>query len=218
MPKKKTRRNASPIIAVLDSDRRGAEKTRKILTSAGFKAKCASDIDAFLPQAKRTQPMVVVCECRLAGWKVPDLIQAFDERGIPAETIIYTKYATVSDAVEFIQAGVYHLIEKSARDQLLIDTVNRALRCVTENAAQVAESRDTRRKLALLTSRESEVVHLLAHGLHNEEVARKLKIRARTVEAHRASVMRKFETNKFIDIVRRYLLLELSSRSGCGSN
>ncbi len=218
MPKKNSRRKASPIIAVIDSDRRTAEKTRKVLTSAGFKAKCASDIDAFLTQAKRTQPMVVVCECRLAGWKVPDLIRAFDERGIPAETIIYTKYATVADAVEFIQAGVYHLIEKSARDQLLIDTVNRALRCVTENAAQVAESRDTRRKLALLTSREAEIVQLLAYGMHNDDVAKRLKINARTVEAHRANIMRKFETSKFMDVVRRYLLLELSSRSGCGSS
>lgn len=215
MPKKRTRRNATPSIIIIDSERRAAEKTRKLLTSAGFKAKCVEDIDTFVGKAKRTQPTVVISESRLPGWKIPDLIQALAERDVPAVTIIYTKHATVSDAVDFIQSGAFHLIEKDSRDQLLIETVNRALNYVSEIVSRVAECRDTRRKLSQLTTREAEVVQLLAYGKHNHEIAKILKIRDRTVEAHRANIMRKFETNKFMDVVRRYLLLELTSRSGC---
>ena len=215
MKKKRTRRNAPPSIIIIDSERRAAEKTRKLLTSAGFKAKCVEDIDTSGGKAKRTQPTGVISESRLPGWKIPDLIQALAERDVPAVTIIYTKHATVSDAVDFIQSGAFHLIEKDSRDQLLIETVNRALNYVSEIVSRVAECRDTRRKLSQLTTREAEVVQLLAYGKHNHEIAKILKIRDRTVEAHRANIMRKFETNKFMDVVRRYLLLELTSRTGC---
>lgn len=53
-----------------------------------------------------------------------------------------------------------------------------------------------------LTARESEILQLLAEGRSNKEVARRLSIGVKTVEAHRAAIMRKIGANSIVDVVR----------------
>jgi DNA-binding NarL/FixJ family response regulator len=53
-----------------------------------------------------------------------------------------------------------------------------------------------------LTPREREVVQLLAEGRSNKEVATMLGISVKTVEAHRANIMRKLQLHSSVDLAR----------------
>ena len=53
-----------------------------------------------------------------------------------------------------------------------------------------------------LTSREREIVQLLAKGNSNKAIASASDLSIKTVETHRASIMRKLELKSFADIVR----------------
>jgi DNA-binding NarL/FixJ family response regulator len=53
-----------------------------------------------------------------------------------------------------------------------------------------------------LTSREREIVQLLAEGNSNKAIASRLDLSVKTVETHRASIMRKLELNSLADVVR----------------
>jgi DNA-binding NarL/FixJ family response regulator len=53
-----------------------------------------------------------------------------------------------------------------------------------------------------LTSREREIVQLLAEGRSNKQIARLLDLSVKTVETHRAAVMRKLELESLPDLVR----------------
>ena len=53
-----------------------------------------------------------------------------------------------------------------------------------------------------LTTREREIVQLLAEGNSNKDIARLLTLSVKTVETHRAAVMRKLELNSLADIIR----------------
>ena len=55
---------------------------------------------------------------------------------------------------------------------------------------------------SLLSSREREVLHLIAEGLSAKEIAVELKISTKTVEAHRTSLMRKLGVRKATELVR----------------
>lgn len=55
---------------------------------------------------------------------------------------------------------------------------------------------------SLLSSREREVLHLIADGLSAKEVAVELSISTKTVEAHRTSLMRKLNVRKATELVR----------------
>ena len=53
-----------------------------------------------------------------------------------------------------------------------------------------------------LTAREREIVQLLAEGKSNKHIATLLSISLKTVETHRASIMRKLDAHSVVDIVR----------------
>jgi len=53
-----------------------------------------------------------------------------------------------------------------------------------------------------LTSREREVVQLLAEGRSNKEIAKSLDLSVKTVESHRAALMRKLDLHSLADLVR----------------
>ncbi|MGI9431310.1 MAG: response regulator transcription factor, partial [Myxococcota bacterium] len=55
---------------------------------------------------------------------------------------------------------------------------------------------------SLLSAREREVLHLIADGLSAKEIAVKLGISSKTVEAHRTSLMRKLGARKATELVR----------------
>lgn len=60
----------------------------------------------------------------------------------------------------------------------------------------------SRKSSVSLTSREREIVQLLAEGCSNREVAQSLGISIRTAETHRAAVMRKFGVDSIAGLVR----------------
>lgn len=53
-----------------------------------------------------------------------------------------------------------------------------------------------------LTTREREIVQLLAEGLSNKEVAKRLDLSVKTVETHRSSAMRKLDAHSVVGLVR----------------
>lgn len=69
------------------------------------------------------------------------------------------------------------------------------LHSVSKEAAQ-------RRSADPLTPREREILQLLAEGRSNKEVARRLEIGVKTVEAHRAALMRKIGAKSIVEVVR----------------
>jgi DNA-binding NarL/FixJ family response regulator len=87
----------------------------------------------------------------------------------------------------------------------LIDAVRRALSQSTPVPAPVdgsGTSEDERQRLAKLTPREREVLHLLAQGKTNRQVAAHLGITTKTAETHRARIISKLELHSVSDLVR----------------
>ena len=57
-----------------------------------------------------------------------------------------------------------------------------------------------------MSERESEVLRLIASGYSNKEIAARLTLSVKTVEAHKANAMRKLDLNGRIDIVKYAVL------------
>jgi len=75
----------------------------------------------------------------------------------------------------------------------------------TQVAPAAARSRKPHERLAVLTSREREVLDLLVSGMTNKEIARLLQISHRTIEAHRAKIMEKTQATSFPHLIRMTL-------------
>jgi FixJ family two-component response regulator len=117
-------------------------------------------------------------------------------------------------AVEAIQQGAFDFVQKPYREQELLDRIQRALVKDRENRKALQERDRIRARLATLTPREREVMHLMTLGKPNKVMAAELGLSQRTVEIHRAHVMEKSGATSVAQLVRMVLDGEAAGASG----
>jgi DNA-binding NarL/FixJ family response regulator len=158
------------------------------------------------------KPDVVVLD-----WSMPELNGLEAAKQIRAalpetEILIFTMHESEELIREALSAGVRAVVVKSDVEGHLITAVESILKhnvyfspTVSETLrnALIRSPDNTRSSTATiaLTERELEVTRLLAEGKSNKEVATALSITTRTVETHRANIMRKLEINSIVELV-----------------
>lgn len=128
------------------------------------------------------------------------------------EMLIFTMHESEELIREALSSGVRAVVVKSDVEGHLIAAVESLLRHDVYFSPRVSETlRDAMMRAPedetsapapdKLTERELEVTRLLAEGRSNKEVATTLSISVRTVETHRATIMRKLEINSIVELV-----------------
>jgi DNA-binding NarL/FixJ family response regulator len=176
----------------------------------------AADGRAAITMAHELKPDVVVMDIsmpELNGLKATERLKK-----LCPEIKVLTLTRHVDDAYiqQVLKAGATgYVLKQSASVELV-----RAIRAVAAGhtyldpvvAGRVVESAVGRRATRSLTPdkdfspREQEVLRLIAWGYANKEIAARLQLSTRTVEAHKANAMRKMGMTSRIDIVRYALL------------
>jgi two-component system response regulator FixJ len=120
--------------------------------------------------------------------------------GIPV--IIVTGHGDVPLAVRAMKAGAVDFIEKPFDEQLMLDSVGRAIALSKETRSQASLSQAAENRMAILTARERQVLEHLVAGRANKVIAHELDISPRTVEIHRAHLMEKMQARSLSDLIR----------------
>jgi DNA-binding NarL/FixJ family response regulator len=124
-----------------------------------------------------------------------------------AEILIFTMHETEEMILSAFEAGARGFVLKSDDELELVEAIKVVSRHKTFFTPVASEAlldnllRPSMRD-SVLTDREREVVQLLAEGRSNKEVAAALDISVKTVETHRAAIMRKLEIDSIADLVR----------------
>ena len=103
-----------------------------------------------------------------------------------------------------LKLGAIDFIEKPCNDNLLIQKINHAIDLDHRNRDERLRRNRLERAYSTLTRRERDVLRLLVDGCSNKEVARDLELSPKTVERHRANIMRKLDVGSFAELVRDY--------------
>lgn len=128
------------------------------------------------------------------------------------EVLIFTMHETELLIREVLSAGARGYVLKSDAGRHLTNAVENLSHKKPFFTAKVSETlldaflkseakADERSVFRTLTDREREIVQLLAEGKSNKEIANKLNISVKTVETHRATVMRKLDLNSIVELV-----------------
>src|SRR3990167_4686261 len=121
----------------------------------------------------------------------------------PALPIIFISgHGDVPLAVRVMKAGAVDFLTKPFNDQILLESINKALRLDKANREKRQECAQIRAKFALLSMREVQVLQGIVAGKPNKVISAELKISLKTVEAHRASVMRKMSVRSVPELVK----------------
>jgi DNA-binding NarL/FixJ family response regulator len=165
--------------------------------------------------AKRLRPDFAVLDMsmpELNGLEATRLIL----KGRPqTKILIYTMHETEKIIVDVLDAGAHGVVLKSdAGDNIVaaVESIAKGRKFFTSRVAETVvdaylskrngTSADDAPSQIVLTTREREVVQLLAEGKANKEVADRLGISPRTAEGHRSEVMRKLKIGSLADLIR----------------
>ena len=129
-------------------------------------------------------------------------------RSVPAPIVFMSMYDAPDFEREAINAGASGFVSKTDSAGKLIEAVRTVLGRKTyfssqaTDAMQTGKTRGKKRAAGTLTAREREVLHLLAEGHTNKQVAARLGITTKTAETHRARIISKLELHSVSGLVR----------------
>ncbi len=147
---------------------------------------------------------------------LPELNGLEVTRRVLSEMPVAVLIVTVHDSEEVVQAaldaGASGYVLKAEAGRTLIEAVRSILRdgqfiserlhASAARASPDSQGLATRGSASRLTSREREVLQLLAEGAANKEIATALGITTKTAETHRARIMAKLELHSMSELVR----------------
>lgn len=166
----------------------------------------AANADDALAAVRRSSPDVVVLDVMLPG---VDGIQIAREllRENPTTRVLALSMMTDPEHVlAALQTGILgYAVKRQPASEVVhaIRTVARGERYVAPELEPIASQQAVARPaLASLTRREQEIFELCVSGLASKDIAQRLRISPRTVETHRARVLRKLNARSAVDLVR----------------
>lgn len=170
----------------------------------------AGDGYGAIDAAIRTVPDVAILDCALPRMNGLESARRIHHHLVGTELCLFSHVAEEAAVISALHAGVRGFILKSdAEEELLaaVDTVSRHhsyVSCAitrTMIGDYVAHMMEMPR-LVMLTPREREVVQLVAEGMSNKQIGKKLALSIKTVECHRGAAMRKAGWSSTADLVR----------------
>ena len=152
-------------------------------------------------------PGCLVLDVRMPGMSGIEAQHEMRSRGIALPIIFLTGHGDVDMAVGAVQDGAFDFLLKPVDNERFLNSVACAA-WVSAAAAAGLPGEDSLERLAALTKRERSLAQLIALGLTNREAAERSGIAQRTMEVHRANILRKLGVKTPEDIRR---LLEMAA-------
>jgi len=190
-------------VFIIDDDAAVRDSIQELVESVGLCAQTYVSAQAFLDSFQPERSGCLVLDVRMAGMSGLLLQEKLAELGAGIPVIIITGHGDVPMAVRALQAGAADFVQKPYRDQLLLDSINKALASDVAARRAASERVDQDEQLAALTTREREVLDKLLEGSTSKQTARQLAISPRTVEAHRRNILGKLELGSAKELIRR---------------
>lgn len=190
-------------IYIVDDDIQMADLLRHLFNTVGLQSELFTTAEAFLAAIDSAPHAVAVVDVRMPGMNGLECQATLQARGIHIPVIFVTAYAEVEMAVRAMQAGAFDFVEKPFNDQLLLETVQNAVKYVEESHAQIEKRLHTRRCLERLTEREYEILQFVVAGKSSNDIGEHLAISAKTVAVHRANMMHKMQADSVAELVKK---------------
>jgi len=192
-----------PTVFVVDDDQATRKSLRWLVETLGVPVQTFHSGASFLDSYDPAQPGCLVLDVMMGGGMSGlELQKELNERQIEIPVIVLTGYGDVPTAVRALKNGAVEFLEKPFDGEVLLEQVRRALSIDALRRRERDANEVVRQRLLKLTPREGEILNLVVDGLSSKEIATQLEVSFKTVEAHRAKIMRKMQANGVAQLVR----------------
>ncbi len=194
-------------VFVVDDDDALRDSILWLLESIGLSAEMHASATDFLKACNPERSGCLLLDVRMPGMSGMELLERLKANNVLLPVIIITGHGDVPMAVRAIKSGALDFIQKPFNGQDLLDRVQYALKLDQENRLKRSEISHLRAHFDTLTPREREIMDHVAAGKSSKIIARDLGISAKTVDIHRANIMKKLQVHSVADLIQTKLAL-----------
>ena len=194
--------SAVPIVFIVDDDVSVRESLELLVRDENWKPQTFCSAKEFLDHPRKRVPSCLVLDLSLPGLDGLELQKQLAAEHFDMPIIFITGHGDVPKTVQAMKAGALEFLTKPLNTDALVSAIRNALQRSSLALARNAEMQELWDRYASLTSREKQVMTLVASGLLNKQVGGELGISEITVKAHRGQVMQKMKANSLADLVR----------------
>jgi FixJ family two-component response regulator len=195
-------------VFLIDDDEAVRDAMGMLLESSGLTYRsfaCASD---FLDDYSNDLRGCLVLDIRMPNMDGLELQSILNGQNSTLPIIFITGHGDIPMAVEAMRLGALDFMRKPINELNLLQAINQALGHETDIRKQIYDIQQLTLKLDALTQREQQIFERVSNGQANKSIAFDLGISERTVEVHRAQVMKKLNVKTLAQLVRLKILLE----------
>lgn len=187
---------AEAVVFVVDDDDVATEAIRRLASMMDFDCRVFTSGRDFLQSYDGCQTGCLVTEVRTSQVNGLQIQQHLASQGATLPVIFLARAATVPLAVRAMRAGAFHFLEKPVHEQEMWDAIQDAVALDRRRRSLRQQHEEVRRRLAILTPKETQVLQMIGEAKSNRVIARELDLSIRTIEVRRNALMRKlgFET------------------------
>ena len=192
-------------IFVVDDDPAVRETLSVVLSAGGYQVICFADGAALLSVARTRTPAAILLDVHIPCTSGLDILKDLRGEDYPAPIFMISGQGDIAMAVTAIKNGALDFIEKPFRGSEIVGRLDEAIAAYARRQAQSASSKVGSLHFPgrePLTRREREVLEQFTSGASNKEAGRHLGIIPRTIEDHRANIMKKLGARNAADLIR----------------
>jgi DNA-binding NarL/FixJ family response regulator len=164
-------------------------------------ARCLS-CEETLSAVQKLRPDILVFDIHMPSENGFEVLSAIKNRNLPTRTVIFTTTLTADEALKAIRLGAAGIVLKDMSPKLLIECVRKVQageKWLDGDSSVKALDKITEQQTAMqfvheaLSSRQMQIIRMVAGGLRNKEIGKKLFISEGTVEVHLHKVYRRLD-------------------------
>ncbi|ASV55181.1 hypothetical protein LJPFL01_1818 [Lelliottia jeotgali] len=196
----------SNVVYLIDDDAAIRESMAFLLSGMSWEVQTFASIEAFTAEHDAEKALT---GCLLLDMRMPGKggLTWLEEGAWPwplLPVIIMTGHGSIDACRRAFHTGVFEFFTKPPDADKLIETLARAFEESQRRTANWQELKRVKALFEQLTAREHEVLSELMEGRSNKEVAARLNLSPRTVEAHRAALFAKLGVRSLVQAIREY--------------
>lgn len=190
------------IVYLVDDDVEIAGAISLLGGSVGLTVRAFTSAKDFLAACDPGMPSCLILDVRMPGINGLELQNMMINAGLSVPIIFVTGHGDIPTAVRAVKQGAIDVLEKPFNDQVLLDCIFEAKKKDAEWRLKRRQANEIADKLAALTVRERQVLARITQGAPNKVIAADLELSIRTVELHRANIMKKLEAKSVAELVK----------------
>ncbi len=191
-----------PTVFIVDDDPAVLTGMELLMRSVELQYETHASAASFLEQYDSSRPGCLVLDIRMPEMSGVQLQKLLRTRQIEIPIVFLTAHGDVHTAVEALKEDAFDFLQKPCNEQQLLDRVQQAIRQDEARRKRKAERKEAQKRLRLLSTKEHEVLRLVVEGKISKAIALDLGISVKTVDFHRANILKKLEVTTMVELLR----------------